>query len=64
MDSTQGVTMDRSEKLQVLHVAALLSGRDPERLEDYVALILATLENPTLWPSELKGAVRSTPGQP
>jgi hypothetical protein len=44
--------MNRSEKLQVLHVAALLSGRDPEHLEDNVRLLLAALENPALWPPE------------
>lgn len=44
--------MDRSEKLQILHVAALLSGRDPERLEEFVRLLLAALDNPTLWSTE------------
>lgn len=49
--------MDRSEKLQVLHVAALLSGRDPERLEDNVRLLLAVLEDPDLWSPKAKGAI-------
>jgi len=47
-----GVTMDRSEKLQVLQVAALLSGRDPELLEDNVRLVLAALDKPGLWAAE------------
>jgi hypothetical protein len=41
--------MDRSDKLRVLQVAAVLSGRDPERLEDNIRLVLAALENPSLW---------------
>jgi hypothetical protein len=52
--------MERSEKLQILHVAAVLSGRDPERLEDYVRLLLKTLENPTLWPPEPSEGVPSS----
>jgi hypothetical protein len=52
MTLTEEVTVNRSEKLQVLQVAALLSGRDPERLEDNIRLLLATLDNPALWPPE------------
>ncbi len=44
--------MDQSDKLHVLQVAALLSGRDPERLEDNVRLVLAALDNPGLWVPE------------
>ena len=63
MTFTQGDTMDRSEKLHVLQVAALLSGRDPERLEDNIRLILAALENPALWSPESTEAAQHSPGQ-
>ena len=59
MTSTLGVPVNRSEKLQVLHVAALLSGRDPERLEDNIRLLLAALENPALWPPEQTAGVQA-----
>lgn len=64
MASTEGITVDRSEKLHLLQVAALLSGRDPERLEDNIRLLLAALENPALWPLESTGAIQTIPGQP
>ena len=62
MASIEGIIVDRSEKLHLLQVAALLSGRDPERLEDNIRLLLAALENPDLWPPEPAGATQAITG--